>query len=169
MLDFAQVCILTAFILAVFSIRGYRLIAMVLFVNFMVFEASANTILKALGDAPAWPLHAVYATLSGLTVLALVYLKASPPLYFIMFLYSVYNLVVVIEYPLYDSFGFTLGFHDNFIPIARAQMIIELLFMFLISKGSAYVWSKFRPNSKYHYFIDRFFSDCWRMGHKRLA
>ena len=164
-LDFAQICILTAFILAVFSIQGYRLIAAVLFVNFMAFEAAASTGLQELG----YPLHAAYVIISGLTVVALVYLKASPPLYVIMFLFSVYNLLIVIEYPMYDYFGFTVGFYDNFIPVARANMAIELLFMFLISKGSAYVWSKFRPNRKYHYFIDRFFSDSWRMGHKRLV
>lgn len=165
MIDFAQLCILAAFILAAFSIQGYRLIATVLFANFMAFEAAASTGLQELGA----PLHVAYVIISGLTVVALVHLKASPPLYVIMFLFSVYNLMIVIEYPMYDYFGFTVGFYDNFIPVARANMIIELLFMFLISKGSAYVWSLFRPNSKYNYFIDRFFSDCWRVGHKGLV
>jgi len=165
MLDFAQVCILTAFILAVFSIQGYRLIATVLFVNFMLFKAAALSPLQELG----YPLHVAYVIISGLTVVALVRLKTSPPLYVIMFLFSVYNLLVVIEYPMYDYFGYTIGFYDNFIPVARANMIIELIFMFLISKGSAYVWSMFRPDRKYHYFIDRFFSHSWRMGSKRLA
>jgi len=169
MLDFAQFCILTAFLLAVFSIQGYRLIATVLFVNFMLFEAVATTMLNAWGNAATVPLHAAYTVIAGLTVLALVHLKASPPLYVIMFLFSVYNLVIVIEFPFYDYFGFTLGFHDNFISVARANMIFELTFMFVISKGPAYVWSKFRPNRKYHYFIDRFFSHSWRMGSKRLA
>ncbi len=165
MLDFAQLCILAAFILAVFSIQGYRLIAAVLFVNFMLFEAAASTALQESG----YPLHATYAIIAGVTVLILRYLKASPALFVIMFLFSVYNLFVVIDYQLHKQFGFTLGFYDNFIPIARANMVIELLFMFLISKGSAYVWNLFKPDSKYHYFIDRFFSDRFRMGSKRLA
>lgn len=168
-LDFAQICILAAFILAVFSIHGYRLIAMVLFVNFMLFEAVATTMINALGDDVTLPLHAAYVIMSGLTVLVLVYLKAPPPLYVIMLLYSVYNLLIVMEFPFYDYFGFTIGFHDIFKPVARTQMIIELLFMLLVSKGPAYVWNKFRPDSKYHYFIDRVFSNCWRMGSKRLA
>ena len=168
-LDFAQVCILAAFVLAVFSIRGYRLIATILFINFMLFEAFAVTMIEALGDKVTLPLHMVYVVISGLTVLTLVYLRASPALYTIMLLYSVYNLMIVIEFPFFDRFGFALGIHDNFKPVARTQMAIELLFMLLISKWSAYVWNKFRPNSKYHYFIDRFFSDCWRMGGKRLV
>jgi len=169
MIDFDQACILIAWFLAVFSIPGYRLIAMVLFVNFMAFEIAAVNILEALDGAKAWPLYAVYAVISGLTVLALRYLKASVPLFVIMFLFSVYNLMVVIEYPLYDTFGFTLGFHSNFTIVAKANMIIELLFMLLISKGSAYVWSIFKPDSKYHYFIDRFLSDSFRMGNERLV
>lgn len=168
-LDFAQVCILTAFVLAVFSIRGYRLIAMVLFVNFMLFEAFAVTMIEALGDDVTLPLHVGYVIISGLTIVALVHLRASPPLYVIMFFYSVYNLAIVIEFPFYDYFGFTLGIHDNFKPIARTQMVIELLLMLLISKLSAYVWNKFRPNRKYHYFVNRICSDCFRMGHKRLV
>jgi len=169
MLSFSDFCILAAFLSAVFSIRGYHLIATVLFVNFLLPKAAANIILPILDGDEAWPLHAVYAFMAGLTVLILRYLKASPPLYIIMFLFSVYNFVIVIEYPLYDHYGFTLGFHDNFIPIARGQMAIELLFMFLISKWSAYVWSMFKPNRKYNYFIDRFLSHSWRMGSKRLA
>lgn len=165
MLDFAQFCILTAFILAVFSIRGYRLIAFVLFINFMAFEAVASTGLRELG----YPLHAVYTVIAGLTVLALRYLRASPALFVIMFLFSLYNLLVVVDYKLYEHFGSTVGFYDNFIPVARANMVIELLFMFLISKGGAYVWNLFKPDRKYHYLIDRFFSDCWRMGHKGLV
>lgn len=165
MLDFAQFCILTAFILAVFSIRGYRLIATTLFVNFMAFELAAATTLQELG----YPLHVAYVLISGLTVGVLVRLRASAPLFAIMFLFSMYNLFVVIEYPMKAYLGFTVGFHNNFIPVARANMIVELLFMFLISKGPAYVWNLFRPNSKYNYFVDRFFSDCFRMGFQRLA
>lgn len=167
--DFAQVCILTAFILSVFTIEGYRLIATTIFVNFLVYEAAAINILEALDGARAWPLHAVYCVISGLTVWVLVRLRASPPLFVITLLFSVYNLFVVIDYLLYDYFSFTLGFHDNFKPVARTQMVIELLFMFLISKWSAYVWNMFRPDRKYHYFIDRFLSDCFRMGNKGLV
>lgn len=168
-IDFAESCILIAALLSVFAIAGYRLIALLLFVNFLAFEASARGILDLLDGDKAWPLHAVYAVLAGLTVLILRYLRASPPLYVIMFLFSVYNLIVVIEYPLYENFGFTLGFHNNFIAVARANMVFELLFMFLISKGSAYVWSLFKPNSNYNHTIDRFLSHSWRMGSKRLA
>lgn len=171
MLDFDQACILIAFGLAVFSIQGYRLIATVLFVNFMVTEAVAITILKALGGTegePAWPLYSAYIVISGLTILVLRYLRASPAFYAIMFLYTLYNLAVVIEFPLNNYFQFK-WFNENRESVAQAQMVIELTFMFLISKGSAYVWNKFRPDRKYHYFIDRICSDCWRMGHKRLV
>jgi len=174
MLDFDQVCILIAWLLAVFSIKGYRLIATVLLLNFMVTEAVAITILEALGGPegdPAWPLYAAYVVISGLTILVLRYLRASPAFYVIMLLYSLYNLWVVIEFPLYSYFQsdwFKL-FNNNRKSIAEAQMIIELLYMFLISQGGAYVWNKFKPNRKYHYFIDRFFSDSFRMGDKRLA
>jgi len=171
MLDFDQVCILIAFVLAVFSIKGYRLIAAVLFVNFMITEAFAVAILNALGGPegdPAWPLYATYCGISGITVLVLRYLKAYPPLYVIMFLYAVYNLFAVIEFHSYDYLEIK-WFNDHRESVAQAQMIIELSFMFLISKGSAYVWSMFKPNSNYNYIIDRFLSHSWRMGSKRLA
>lgn len=174
MLDFDQVCILIAFGLAVISIRGYRLIAATLFINFMVTEAVAITILEALGGPegdPAWPLYSAYVVISGLTILVLRYLRASPAFYVIMFLYLLYNLYCVIEFPLFNYFqsGWFKLANNNRQSVAEAQMIIELLFMFLISNWSAYVWNKFKPNRKYHYFIDRICSDCWRMGHKRLA
>jgi len=35
--------------------------------------------------------------------------------------------MVVIEYPLYDTFGFTLGFHSNFTIVARANYLILLV------------------------------------------
>ncbi len=171
MLDFDQYYILAAFVLAVFSIQGYRLIATVLFINFMLTEAVAIIILDALGGPQgdkAWPLYTAYCVISGFTAIALVYLKAPPPLFVIMFAYSVYNLFVVIEYPLYIYAQFD-WFNENRESVARGQMTIELLFMFLISKGSAYVWSLFKPNSNYHYIIDRFLSHSWRMGSKRLA
>lgn len=171
MLDFDQVCILIAFVLAAFSLKGYRLIATVLLLNFMITEAFAIAILKALGGPegdPAWPLYTTYVVISFFTILVLRYLRASPAFYTIMFLYSLYNIIVVIEFPLNNYVEFK-WFNNNRESVAQAQMIIELLFMFLISHGGAYVWSKFRPNRKYHYFIDRICSDCWRMGSKRLA
>ncbi|MCZ6898327.1 MAG: hypothetical protein O7D95_06460 [Betaproteobacteria bacterium] len=171
MLDFDQWYILAAFILAVFSIKGYRLIATVLFVNFMISEAAAISILKALGGPegdPAWPLYATFSAISMATAAALVYLKASPPLYVIMLLYSGYNLLAVIEFPMFQYVEIK-WFNDNRESVAEAQMTIELTFMFIICKGPAYVWSLFKPDSKYHYFIDRFFSHSFRMGSKRLA
>jgi len=171
MLDFDQVCILIAFILAVASIQGYRLIATTLFLNFMITEAAAKAILRALGGPegdPAWPLYSAYVVISGITILFLRYLKASPALYAIMLLYAVYNLLVVIEFPLNDYVKFK-WFNENRKSVAEAQMIIELSFMFMISRVGTYVWSLFKPDSKYNYFIDRFFSDCFRMGSARLV
>lgn len=171
MLDFDQWCILIAFLLAVSSIQGYRLISATIFLNFMITEAAAVGILNALGGPegdPAWPLYAAYALISGITILILRYLLASPVLYVIMFLYSLYNLFAVIEFPLYKHVQFS-WFNENRESIAQAQMVIELSFMFLMSKVPAYVWNLFKPDNKYHYFIDRFLSDSFRMGGARLA
>lgn len=163
-MDFAQSCILIAAILAVISIPGYRLISLVMLINFIAHDVVAYYTLLALNSAPSWPLHALNILISGLTIILLVKLGANKSLYFAIFLYSLYNYVVICEFIIAP-----VGFHVYYIPVARAQMILELLFMILISKVGRYAFHKINPFGNYRYLIDCIFADRFRMGFKRLA
>ena len=154
-----------AVILTAVSLRQFRLINVVLLLNFSAFYFSSIYILEALNGKPAMILHATYVLIGGLTVISLVILKASPPLFVTSFLFSVYNLSIVSEFIFFGS----IGFHDNFIVVAQAQMIIELLIMFLMGSGGLYVCRGLYPKSNYIHLIDRFFRSSVRLDGQGLA
>jgi uncharacterized membrane protein YuzA (DUF378 family) len=164
-LDFDQITIVVAAILAALSLRQFRIINIVLLLNFILFEITSHYILAALDGKPAMILHAAYVLIGGLTVISLVKLKASPPLFVTAFLFSVYNLSIVSEFVFFGS----VGFHDNFIVVAQAQMIIELLIMFLMSRGGLYVCRGLYPKSNYIHFVDRFFRSGIRVFNRGIA
>lgn len=110
-------------------------------------------------------LHAVYVVISGITVMLLVKLKASPPLFLATFLFSVYNLAIVGEFIFYGS----VGFFDNFKAVASSQMIIELLIMFATGLGGLYVCRGLHSKSDYISLINHFFRAGIRLGNQRLT
>ncbi len=165
MADFDQYCIAVAAILAALSLRQFRLINFIMFVNFALFYIASYYILEALNGKPAMILHAVYVLISGLTVGLLVELKASLALYVTTFLFSLYNLSIVGEYTYFGS----VGFFDNFKVVAHSQMIIELLVMFITGVGGLYVYRGLRPKSDYIRTIDRFFRIGPRLGIEGLS
>ena len=164
MLDFSFVCITLAVVFSTYSIEKYRVVSLLLLINFIYFKVFAGLISVHQSQLPEEATHMVYMLISGLTVVGLVKLKSFLPLYTLMACFSLYNFLIILEY----RFG-AFGFHANFVPIARAQMVIELLIMFAISKGGRYVWRAFNDDRDYHYFIDRLFAVCFRLGSKRMA
>ena len=163
-MDFAQGCILTAAILAAVALPGYRLISIVMFVNFIAHDVMAHYMLIALDGAKSWPLHALNVLISGGTIFVLIKLGASRYLYSAIFLYALYNYAVLCEFIMWP-----IGFHANYVYVARVQMLLELLFMTLISEIGKYVWNRLRPSHNYLYLIDRVFADRFRLGLERLA
>jgi hypothetical protein len=161
-LDFDQSCVLLAAFLAATAIKRYRVICLVVFLNFALFEFLSSPILVALDGAEAWPLHAVYVVVGGLTVAVLAKLGCTRFVYWAIFLFSVYNLAIISEY----KWG-SIGFHDNFTVIARCQMVIELLSMLIMNKGSRYVWAQLHTDRSYNYLVDRIFINRFRLGFKR--
>ena len=159
MFDLDYIFIAVAAILAALSLQQFRLINIVLLLNCILFEITSHYILEALNGKPAMILHAVYVLIGGLTVISLVKLKASPPLFVTSFLFSVYNLSIVSEFVFIGS----VGFHDNFIVVAQAQMVIELLLMFLMSWGGFYVCRGLYPKSNYIHIVNRFFRSSVRV------
>jgi len=164
-IDFDQICVAVAVILAALSLRQFRMINMLLALNFTLFELSSHFILSFLAGRPSMILHAIYVLIGGLTVISLVKLKSAPPLFITTFLFSVYNLAIVSEFVFLGS----LGFHDNFEIVARTQMIIELLIMCLTGVGGLYVFRGLLPKSNYIHRINELFRSSVRMGGKRLA
>ena len=156
---------MVAAILAALSLREFRLINFVLLLNFLTFEITSHYILEALNGKPAMILHAAYVLIGGLTVISLVKLKASPPLFVTNFLFAVYNLSIVSEYVYLGS----IGFHDNFEIVANSQMIIELLIMFLMSWGGCYVCRGLYPKSDYIHTLNRFFRSSVRLDGTGMA
>jgi len=159
-IDLDQIFIAVAAIFAALSLRQFRLISIVLLLNFVLFNITQHYILAALGGKPAMILHAAYVLIGGLTVISLVKLKASPPLFITSFLFSVYNLSIVSEFVFFGS----IGFHDNFIAVAKTQMVIELLIMFMMSRGGLYVCRRLYSKSDYIHIVDRFFRSGLRLG-----
>lgn len=158
-MDFAQSCILTASLLAAVSLKGYRLISLVMLLNFIIHDVTANYVLAILDGAPSWPLHALNILISGATIAALVKLGANRFLYSAIFCYALYNYLVLCEFVISP-----VGFHANYIPAARVQMIFELLFMVLISYLGKYLYGIFRPSNNYGALIDRIFTNRIRLG-----
>ena len=165
MFDFDQYCIAVAALFAALSLRQFWLINIVLLLNFLAFYITSHYILEALDGKPAMILHAVYVLIGGVTVISLVKLKAAPPLFVTSFLFSVYNLSIVSEFVFIGS----VGFHDNFIIVAQAQMVIELLLMFLMSWGGLYVCRGLYSKSNYIHLIDRFFRSGVRVCSRSIA
>lgn len=165
MIDFDHICILVAVILAAISMRQFRLVNLLLLSNFILFELAAYFILPILAGRPSMILHAVYVVIGGLTVISLVKLKASPPLFLATFLFSVYNLGTVGEFIFYGS----VGFHANFESIAKAQMIIELLIMFLMGVGGLYVFRGLYSKSDYIHSVNKLFRVSPRLGYQGIS
>jgi len=163
--DLDQIFIAVAALFAAMSLRQFRLINIVLLLNFVLFNITSHYILAALEDKPAMILHAVYVLIGGLTVMSLVKLKASPPIYITSFLFSVYNLSIVSEFVFFGS----IGFHDNFIAVAKTQMVIELLIMFITGVGGLYVCRGLYSKSNYIRFINEFFRSGTWLGNQRLT
>jgi hypothetical protein len=159
-LDFDQISIVVAVILTAFSLRQFRLINLVMLANFALFNITAHYLIPLLSDKPAMILHAAYVLIGGITVISLVKLKASPPLFITSLLFSVYNLSIVSEFIYFGP----LGLHGNFAAVAKAQIIIELLIMFLMSRGGLYVCRGLYTEPNYIHFVDRFFKSGLRMG-----
>lgn len=163
-MDFAQSCILVASLLAATSLKGCRLIALVMLLNFVVHDVTAKYVLEILNGAPSWPLHALNILISGATIFALVKLGANRLLYSAIFTYAIYNYSVICEFIISP-----VGFHANYIPFARIQMIIELIFMALIGYSGNYVYKIFRPRSNYSDFVSRVFTNRIRLGSQGVA
>ena len=161
MFDFDQYCLAVAVLLTALSLRQFRIINVVMLVNFLLFALAD----KLAPNDQLMILQIAYVLIGGLTVISLVKLKASPPLFVTSFLFSVYNLSIISEIVLFGS----IGFHENFIVVAHSQMIIELVIMFLMSWGGLYVCRGLYPKSNYIHFVDRFFRSGIRLGGQRLA
>ena len=160
-IDFDQSCVLLSAILTLTAVKRYRLICLVLFFNFALSEFSANSILDYLDGRPSWPLHAVYALISGLTVMALSRMGCTKFLYWAIYLFAIINYVIISEF-IWGS----IGFHDNFAMIAKSQMVIELMSMLIMNKGSRYVWAQLNSDRSYVYIVDRIFVNRFRLGFK---
>ncbi len=152
-MDFTQACILIAAVLAALSIPRYRLIALVIFFNFVIGYLTAIKVLEILDGAKAWPLHALYIIISGLTIITLLKLGGSMLLNSALFAFSLYNLAIIFEF-----IGSGVGFHANYVVVARVQMVVELLFLLSMSKVVLYGWNRFKPTNSYSYFLDRLFA-----------
>ena len=163
-MDFAQSCILIAAFLVAISISGYRLIALVMLINFIAHDLMAYYVLIALDGAKSWPLHALNILISGLTIIILVKLGANKYLYSAIFIYALYNHLVLCEFIMTG-----IGFHANYVLFARVQMIFELLYMILFSEIGRYACNRIKPSNNYRYLVDRIFADRFGMGLKRLA
>ncbi len=161
-LDFDQICILIAAILTGTAIKKYRIICFIIFLNFVSFEIASKYILAALNGGPSWPLHAVYVIIGGVTVAALHKLGCTRFVYWVIFLFATYNLVIISEF----KWG-SIGFHANFVVIARCQMAIELLSMLIMNKGCKHVWAQLNTDRSYTYLVDRIFINRFRLGFKR--
>lgn len=163
-MDFAQSCILAAAVLAAVSLKGFRLIALVMLANFVAHELMAVRVLEMLDGGKAWPVHALNVLISGATIYLLVFLGASKYLYSAIFIYAVYNFAILLEFIFYG-----VGFHGNYIAFARFQMRIELVFMLLISYIGAYAYQFFRPGDNYRDIVTSVFSVRSRMGPSGVA
>ena len=138
--------------------------SLVMLLNFIAHDVMAHYMLIALEGAKAWPLHALNILISGGTIFALIKLGANRFLYSAIFLYAIYNQLVLFEYVISP-----VGFHANYVIVARIQMLFELLFMILISGAGSYVWNRLKPSHSYRYFVDRIFADRFRLGLARLV
>ena len=156
---------MVAALFAALSLRQFRIINLVLLANFLAFEITSYCILEALSGKPAMILHATYVLIGGITVISLVKLKASPPLFVTSFLFSGYNLSIVSEFIFFGS----VGFFDNFKIVAHSQMIIELLIMFLMSWGGLNVCRGLYSKSNYIRTVNRFFRSGVGLGDKGFA
>jgi len=164
-LDFDQYCLAVAALFAALSLRQFRLVNFVMLANFTIYKITSHYILAVLNGKPAMILHAAYMVISGLTVILLVNLKASPPLFVTTLLFSGYNLAIVSEYLFFGP----IGFHSNFEVVAQSQMIIELMIMFITSVGGLYVCRGLYPRANYIHIINRLFRVGPRMGSERFA
>ncbi len=161
MFDFDQYCLAAAVLFTALSLRQFRKINIVMLVNFLLFALAD----KLAPNDQLMILQIAYVLIGGLTVISLVKLKASPPLFVTSFLFSVYNLSIISEIVLFGS----IGFHENFIVVAHSQMIIELVIMFLMSWGGFYVCRGLYSKSNYIDHIDRFFRVGSRLGSQGLT
>lgn len=143
------------------SLRQFRIINIIMLVNFGLFALAD----KLAGVDQLMILHAAYLLVGGLTVISLVTLKASPPLFITTFLFSLYNLGVISEIVFFGQGEI----YNNFVVVAQAQMIIELLIMFMMSWGGLYVFRRLYSKSNYIHLVDRFFRSGVRLDGQRLA
>ena len=156
MLDFDQITIAVAVLFTALSLRQFRIINIVILVNFGLFALAD----KLASIDQLMILHTSYVIISGLTVVSLVKLKASPPLYVTIFLFSLYNLGIISEIALFGQGEI----YNNFVVVAQSQMIIELLIMFITGVGGLYVCRRLYSKSDYIHIVDRFFRSGLRLG-----
>lgn len=165
MFEFDVFCIMIAAVLAAFSVQRFRKISLLLLINFIYFYVAAGIVGIHQSELPNNTLHSVYLALSGLTIVALVILGSYWPLFMLMFVYSLYNYCILLEY----EFG-GMGFHENFVAFARAQMCIELIVMLLMSAGCRHAWNRINPTYNYDNFVNSLFGcDTRRVGSERLV
>lgn len=154
MFDFDHISIAVAVILTALSLRQFRRINIIMTANFLLFEAVSEIMaLNIPEEERLFPLHASYAAIGCVTVVSLVVLKASPPLYVTILAFTGYNIGIVSEVLFFGQ----VGIHANFIQVAHSQMIIELLIMFITGVGGLYVYRGLYPAANYLHSINRFF------------
>jgi len=164
--DFDHISIAVAVILAALSLRQFRRINSVMLANFLLFEAVSEVMaLNIPEEDRLFPLHSSYAAIGCVTVISLVVLKASPPLYVTILLFTGYNIGIVSEILFFGQ----VGIHANFIQVAHSQMIIELLIMFITGVGSRYVYRGLYPTANYIHSINRFFRVGRRVCNRGIA
>lgn len=150
-----------AVILTALSLRQFRLINIVMLANFGLFALTD----KLVPDDQLMILQTAYVIIGCVTVISLVTLKASPPLYVTILAFTGYNLGIVSEILFFGQ----IGIHANFITVAHSQMIIELLIMFITGVGGLYVCRGLYPRIDYIHHISRFFRAGPRLGNQGLA
>ena len=150
-----------AVILTALSLRQFRFINIVMLANFGLFALTD----KLVPDDQLMILQTAYVIIGCVTVISLVALKASPPLYVTILAFTGYNIGIISEILFFGQ----VGMHANFITVAHSQMIIELSIMFITGVGGLYVYRRLYPAADYIHIINRLFRVGPRMGSERFA